>query len=97
MRRTSPDLPVLESADFYGQSSFEKDFNGFRLAEVVGLAPSFEPFNDWSDRLMSLCCGKLFLRGKKSLKGGTGYGVRSVLANFPLLKSSERDWQAGVC
>lgn len=46
---------------------------------------------------MSLCWGELFLRSKKSLEGGASYGVRSVLANFPLLESSERDWQAGVC
>jgi hypothetical protein len=90
-RRASPDLPVLESTHFYGQSGCEKSFNGFRLAKVIGLAPSFEPFNDWSDQPISPCCGKRLASGKKFLKGGASYGMRSVLANFPLLQSSQRD------
>ena len=56
-RRAPPNLPVLESTHFYGQSGCEKNFNGFRLAKVIGLAPSFEPFNNWSDHLVSLRCG----------------------------------------
>jgi hypothetical protein len=90
-RRAPPNLPVLESTHFYGQSGCEKNFNGFRLAEVVGLAPSFKPFNDWSDHPFSLCRGKLFACGKEFLKGSASYGMRSVLANFPLLESSQRD------
>ena len=40
-RRASPNLPVLESTHFYGQSGCEKNLYGFRLAKVVGLPPSF--------------------------------------------------------
>ena len=48
-RRASPDLPVLESTHFYGQSSGKKDLNGLRLAQIVGLSPSLQPSDDGSD------------------------------------------------
>jgi hypothetical protein len=50
-RRASADLPVLESAHSYGQSSGNKEFNGLRLAHVVGLSPSLKPSDDRSDVL----------------------------------------------
>ena len=48
-RRAAADLPVLQRAHADGQPSGEKNRDGLRLAQIVGLSPNLESFDNWSD------------------------------------------------
>ena len=53
LRRMPSDFPTLKRPKFCWQSSRNEDFHGLGLAEVVGLSPGFEAFNNGSDSLLS--------------------------------------------
>jgi hypothetical protein len=48
-RRAAADLPVLQRAHADGQPSGEKNRDGLRLAQIVGLSPNLKSFDNGSD------------------------------------------------
>jgi hypothetical protein len=48
-RRAAADLPVLQRAHADRQPSGEKNRDSLRLAQIVGLSPNLESFDNWSD------------------------------------------------
>jgi hypothetical protein len=92
--RTPSGFPLLQSGEFSGQTSGNKNINCLGLAQIICLPPSLETEDDRSRSPLRPGC--FVLLGKELLKCRSGNGLRRGARSLPLLKRAQLYWQAGM-
>ena len=92
-RRAPSGFPLLQCGQLRGHARRNKSTDCLGLAQVIGLSPRLETYNDRSGSFLRR--GRFVSLGKKFFKRRGRDGLRRGLPYFPCLESAEFDWQPG--